>query len=119
MESAARGSPRERAMTSGTVMWFKKSGRKEKQAESLHQKQQTLVEKVFAILRDSSFGFRDDRLWYIQREEHAMWTRACIQLLQQKIDAVTPTDTKATLVYFDYRWDGCLSLQCQRMTAPS
>ena len=119
MESTARGSAPERAMTSETAMWCKQSGRKEKQADSLHPEQQALVEKVFAILRDASFGFREDRLWYIQREEHAMWTRACIQRLQQHIDAVTPKDIKVTLIYFDYRWDGCLSLQCQGMTVPS
>ena len=100
-------------------MWFKQSGGKEKQADLLHPEQQALVGKVFAILRDSSFGFREDRLWYIQREEHAMWTRACIQLLQQKMEAATPKEIKVTLIYFDYKWDGCLSLQCQRMTPPS
>ena len=108
-----------RAMTSETVMWFKQSGGKEKHADSLRQEQHALVEKVFAIVRDSSFGFREDRLWYIQREEHSMWTRACIQRLRQKIDTVTPKDTKVTLIYFDYRWDGCLSLQCQRMRPSS
>ncbi len=79
-------------------MWCNQSGRKEKHADSLHQEQQALVEKVFAIVRDASFGFREDRLWYIQREDHAMWTRACTLRLQQKIEAVTPEDTKVTLI---------------------
>jgi hypothetical protein len=100
-------------------MWFKQSRRKGKRADPLRQDQQALVEKVFAIVRDASFGFREDRLWHIQREEHAMWTRACTQLLQQKIEALTPKDTKVALIYFDYRSDGCLSVECQRMKPSS
>ena len=100
-------------------MWFKQSGRKEKQAESLRSEQRALVEKVFAIVRDSGVGFREDRLWYIQREEYAMWTRACMRRLQQTIEAVTPKDIKVTLIYFDYTWDGCLSVECQRMKPSS
>ena len=41
-------------------MSFRQSGRKEKQTDSLRPEQDALVEKVFAIVRDASFGFRDE-----------------------------------------------------------
>jgi hypothetical protein len=78
---------------------------------TLDEKQSAVLEKIFAILRASSGGFRQDRLFYLVGEDHALWSDACTEALRQRIAATAPPGIHVRLRYFRMA-AGCLCLEC-------
>lgn len=90
------------------MLLFRK--RKREQGPSLNETQRALVKKKFEILRQASFGFTQDRLLHISREESKEWTNECMDELRRGIEPVAPSHIKIVLI--DFRELRCVSLQC-------
>ena len=82
----------------------------------LNERQRTLVEKKFEILRGASFGFTQDRLVHIQEDDLRHWTDQCVVELRRKIAAAAPWDIEIALL--DFRALRCVSLQCRPLPSP-
>jgi hypothetical protein len=87
-----------------------------RQGPLLNERQRTLVEKKFEILRGASFGFTQDRLVHIQEDDLKNWTDQCVAELRRKIASAAPWDIEIALI--DFRALRCVSLQCRPLPSP-
>jgi hypothetical protein len=87
-----------------------------RQGPPLNERQRTLVEKKFEILRGASFGFTQDRLVHIQEDDLKNWTDQCVAELRRKIASAAPWDIEIALI--DFRALRCVSLQCRPLPSP-
>ena len=97
-------------------MFTLRAQRRAQPSPPLDERQRTLVEKKFEILRGASFGFTQDRLIHIQEDDLRIWTDQCVAELRGKIAAAAPWGIEITLI--DFRELRCVSLQCRPLPSP-